>query len=144
MTALEDSGYLSRAAYLMDALMRKAGLDGRGFVMQLFGFGCNVPAIMGTRTIRSRSQRLLSILVIPFALCSARLQVFVFFLAIILPTHLAPLALWLLYLISFAVAFTMAAIFNLSGHFKSKDPFVIELPPYRTPTFKQVALNVCQ
>ena len=77
MTALEDSGYLSRAAYLMDALMRSAGLDGRGFVLQLFGFGCNVPAIMGTRTIRSKSQRLLSILIIPFALCSARLQVFV-------------------------------------------------------------------
>ena len=142
MTALEDSGYLSRAAYLMDAIMRKAGLDGRGFVMQLFGFGCNVPAIMGTRTIRSRSQRLLSILVIPFALCSARLQVFVFFLGIILPGPSGAVALWLLYLISFGVAFTMAAIFNLSGQFKSKDPFVIELPPYRTPTFKQVGLNV--
>ena len=142
MTALEDSGYLSRAAYLMDNIMRKAGLDGRGFVMQLFGFGCNVPAIMGTRTIRSRSQRLLSILVIPFALCSARLQVFVFFLGIILPNYLGAVALWLLYIISFVVAFVMAAIFNASGQFKSKDPFVIELPPYRTPTIRQVAINV--
>ena len=142
MTALEDSGYLSRAAYLMDNIMRKAGLDGRGFVMQLFGFGCNVPAIMGTRTIRSKSQRLLSILVIPFALCSARLQVFVFFLGIILPSNLGAFALWLLYIISFVVAFVMAAIFNASGQFKSKDPFVLELPPYRTPTLKQVALNV--
>ena len=142
MTALEDSGYLSRAAYLMDNIMRKAGLDGRGFVMQLFGFGCNVPAIMGTRTIRSKSQRLLSILVIPFALCSARLQVFVFFLGIILPSYLGAVALWLLYLISFVVAFVMAAIFNASGQFKSKDPFVIELPPYRTPTIRQVAINV--
>ena len=142
MTALEDSGYLSRAAYLMDNIMRKAGLDGRGFVMQLFGFGCNVPAIMGTRTIRSKSQRLLSILVIPFALCSARLQVFVFFLGIILPNYLGAVALWLLYLISFVVAFVMAAIFNASGQFKSKDPFVIELPPYRTPTIRQVAINV--
>merc|ERR1712048_270116 len=96
---------------------------------------------MGTRTIRSRSQRLLSILVIPFALCSARLQVFVFFLGIILPKN-GFYALWLLYIISFVVAFVMAAIFNASGQFKSKDPFVIELPPYRTPTFKQVALNV--
>ena len=142
MTALEDSGYLSRAAYLMDALMRSAGLDGRGFVLQLFGFGCNVPAIMGTRTIRSKSQRLLSILIIPFALCSARLQVFVFFLGIILPGIVGGFALWLLYIISFVVAFVLAMIFNLSGQFKSKDPFVIELPPYRTPTFKQVALNV--
>ena len=142
MTALEDSGYLSRAAYLMDALMRSAGLDGRGFVLQLFGFGCNVPAIMGTRTIRSKSQRLLSILIIPFALCSARLQVFVFFLGIILPGIAGGFALWLLYIISFVVAFVLAMIFNLSGQFKSKDPFVIELPPYRTPTFKQVALNV--
>ena len=142
MTALEDSGYLSRAAYLMDSLMRTAGLDGRGFVLQLFGFGCNVPAIMGTRTIRSKSQRLLSILIIPFALCSARLQVFVFFLGIILPSIAGAFALWLLYIISFIVAFVLALIFNLSGQFKSKDPFVIELPPYRTPTFKQVALNV--
>ncbi|WP_413441266.1 hypothetical protein [Synechococcus sp. MIT S1220] len=110
--------------------------------MQLFGFGCNIPAIMGIRTIRSKSQRLLSILVIPFALCSAWLQVFVLFRGIILLNCLGVVALWLLYLISFVVAFMMAAIFNASGQFKSKDPFIIELPPCRTPTIRQVAINV--
>ena len=69
---VEDSGYLARAAFLTDALMARLGLDGRGFVMLLMGFGCNVPALMGTRVMRSRSLRLLSMLVIPFSLCSAR------------------------------------------------------------------------
>ncbi|WPX31813.1 ferrous iron transporter B [Actimicrobium sp. CCC2.4] len=78
MALVEDSGYLSRAAFLMDALMARMGLDGRSFVMVLMGFGCNVPALMGTRVMRSRPLRLLTMLVIPFSLCSARLQVFVF------------------------------------------------------------------
>ena len=78
MSMMEDSGYLSRAAFLMDALMAKMGLDGRGFVMMLMGFGCNVPALMGTRMMRSRPMRLLTMLVIPLSLCSARLQVFIF------------------------------------------------------------------
>ena len=81
MAMVEDSGYLSRAAFLMDALMARLGLDGRGFVMLLMGFGCNVPALMGTRVMRSRALRLLTMLVIPFSLCSARLQVFVFITA---------------------------------------------------------------
>ncbi len=81
MAVVEDSGYLSRAAWLMDALMGKLGLDGRAFVMQLMGFGCNVPALLGTRVMRNRAARLLSMLVIPFSLCSARLQVFLFITA---------------------------------------------------------------
>ena len=85
MGLLEGSGYLSRAAYLMDALMGRLGLDGRSFVLQMMGFGCNVPAIMGTRVMRSRAMRLLAMLVIPFSLCSARLQVFIFILAAVLP-----------------------------------------------------------
>ena len=81
MALVEDSGYLSRAAFLMDTLMSKLGLDGRSFVMVLMGFGCNVPALMGTRVMRSRALRLLTMLVIPFSLCSARLQVFLFMIA---------------------------------------------------------------
>ena len=81
MAVVEDSGYLSRAAWLMDALMGRLGLDGRAFVMQLMGFGCNVPALLGTRIMRNRAARLLSMLVIPFSLCSARLQVFLFMTA---------------------------------------------------------------
>ena len=83
MAVVEDSGYLSRAAFLTDAAMSRLGLDGRGFVMMLLGFGCNVPALMGTRIMRSRALRLLTMLVIPVSLCSARLQVFIFLAAAI-------------------------------------------------------------
>lgn len=138
MAVIEDSGYLSRAAYLMDALMAKMGLDGRSFVMLLMGFGCNVPALMGTRVMRSRALRLLSMLVIPFSLCSARLQVFLFIIgALFAPRH-APFVLLSLYIASFAIAFLTALIFKQRKEFRSDEPFVIELPPYRLPTLRQV------
>jgi ferrous iron transport protein B len=138
MAIIEDSGYLSRAAFLMDSLMSRMGLDGRSFVMLLMGFGCNVPALMGTRVMRSRALRLLSMLVIPFSLCSARLQVFLFIIsALFLPSQ-APFVLLSLYLASFAIAFMTAIIFKGRKEFKSDEPFVIELPPYRLPTLRQV------
>ncbi len=99
MALVEDSGYLSRAAWLMDALMGRLGLDGRAFVMQLMGFGCNVPALMATRVMRNRAARLLSMLVIPFSLCSARLQVFVFVTAAVFSPRAAPVALFALYVV---------------------------------------------
>ena len=112
MAMVEDSGYLSRAAFLMDALMARMGLDGRSFVMLLMGFGCNVPALMGTRVMRSRSLRLLTMLVIPFSLCSARLQVFVFITAALFSPKAAPLVLFSLYLFSFAAAILTALLFK--------------------------------
>jgi ferrous iron transport protein B len=139
MAMVEDSGYLSRAAFLMDALMAKLGLDGRGFVMLLMGFGCNVPALMGTRVMRSRSMRLLTMLVIPFSLCSARLQVFVFITAALFSPKAAPLVLFSLYLFSFATAILTALLFK--GQFKNNEPFVLELPPYRFPTARQMVLR---
>jgi len=139
MAMVEDSGYLSRAAFLMDALMAKMGLDGRGFVMLLMGFGCNVPALMGTRVMRSRSLRLLTMLVIPFSLCSARLQVFVFITAALFSPKAAPLVLFSLYLFSFAAAIVTALLFR--DKFRSNEPFVLELPPYRFPTLRQMALR---
>jgi len=139
MTLVEDSGYLSRAAFLMDALMAKMGLDGRGFVMLLMGFGCNVPALMGTRVMRSRQLRLLTMLVIPFSLCSARLQVFVFMTAALFTPQQAPLVLFTLYLVSFAATFASALLFR--GQFKNSEPFILELPPYRFPTPRQIALR---
>ncbi|MEB3312187.1 MAG: ferrous iron transport protein B [Snowella sp.] len=142
MSVLEGSGYLSRAAYLMDSLMGRLGMDGRGFVLQMMGFGCNVPAIMGTRVMRSRALRLLTMLVIPFSLCSARLQVFVFILAAVLPGSQGAIALFLLYLMSFVAAFSIAAILSRFKTFQARDPFVLELPPYRLPTIKQVLLRV--
>lgn len=141
MAAIEDSGYLSRAAFMMDAWMSKVGLDGRGFVMQMMGFGCNVPALMGTRVIRSRPMRLLSMLVIPFSLCSARLAVFVFIIAAVFPEQHGALILFLLYVLSFVSAFIAAAMFSRQEQFIHAEPFVLELPPYRMPTLRQVLLR---
>jgi ferrous iron transport protein B len=135
MAVVEDSGYLSRAAWLMDALMSRLGLDGRAFVMQLMGFGCNVPALMATRVMRNRAARLLSMLVIPFSLCSARLQVFLT-TAIFSPTG-APIVLFSLYLLGFAAAFLTAFVWR--RRYESSEPMLMELPPYRLPTVSMVA-----
>ena len=136
LAAVEDSGYLSRAAFLTDAFMARLGLDGRAFVMLLMGFGCNVPAIMGTRIMRDRPLRLLSMLTIPMSLCSARLQVFVFLAAAVFAPSRAPWVLFGLYLASFAAVIVTALLFR--GRFASSEPFVIELPPYRMPTVRLV------
>ena len=139
MAVLEDSGYLSRSAYLMDAVMERFGLDGRSFVLQMMGFGCNVPALMGTRVMRSQTLRLLTMLVIPFSLCSARLQVFVFIIAAVFSGGNGAIVLFSLYLLSFVAEIATAAIFQ--GVFKNDEPFVLELPPYRFPTWKQVIIR---
>lgn len=139
MSMVEDSGYLSRAAFLMDALMAKMGLDGRGFVMMLMGFGCNVPALMGTRIMRSRPMRLLTMLVIPLSLCSARLQVFIFMITALFTAKQAPIILFSLYVMSFFTMFLTAVLFQ--GRYKNSEPFILELPPYRFPTARQIILR---
>jgi ferrous iron transport protein B len=139
MSMVEDSGYLSRAAFLMDTLMAKMGLDGRGFVMILMGFGCNVPALMGTRVMRSRPMRLLTMLVIPLSLCSARLQVFLFMIATLFATHQAGFIMFGLYMVSFFTIFLTAILFK--NQYKSTEPFILELPPYRFPTPRQIWLR---
>jgi ferrous iron transport protein B len=139
MSMVEDSGYLSRAAFLMDAFMAKIGLDGRGFVMVLMGFGCNVPALMGTRVMRSRPMRLLTMLIIPLSLCSARLQVFLFMIATLFTAKQAPYIMFFLYMVSFATIFLTAVLFK--GQYKSSEPFILELPPYRFPTPRQIWLR---
>jgi ferrous iron transport protein B len=139
MAIVEDSGYLSRSAYLMDAFMERLGLDGRSFVMSLMGFGCNVPAIMGLRVMRSPALRLLSMLVIPFSLCSARLNVFIFMTTALFKPSIAPLVLFSLYLFSFAAAILTAFIFK--GKYPNQEPLILELPPYRFPTVRQMLLR---
>ncbi len=139
MAIVEDSGYLSRSAFLMDALMQRLGLDGRSFVMSLMGFGCNVPAIMGTRVMRSPGLRMLSMLVIPFSLCSARLNVFIFMTTALFAANIAPIVLFSLYILSFVAAILTAFLFK--GQYPNQEPFVLELPPYRFPTFKQILLR---
>jgi ferrous iron transport protein B len=139
MAIVEDSGYLSRSAFLMDALMERLGLDGRSFVMSLMGFGCNVPAILGTRVMRSPGLRMLSMLVIPFSLCSARLNVFMFMATAMFAANVAPRVIFSLYVISFAAALLTAALFK--GKFANQEPLVLELPPYRFPTIKQMLVR---
>ncbi len=136
MAIVEDSGYLVRVAFLMDRWMARLGLDGRAFVMQLMGMGCNVPAIMGTRVLRSRRQRLLSMLMIPFSLCSARLQVLVFLSAAFFSRQVAPIVMFSLYAVSFAVAFGTALVWR--RRFTGDEPLVLELPPYRVPTLRSL------
>lgn len=139
MSMVEDSGYLSRAAFLMDAFMAKLGLDGRGFVMVLMGFGCNVPALMGTRVMRSRGMRLLTMLTIPLSLCSARLQIFVFMIAVLFKPSQAAWVMFSLYMMSLLTIFLTALLFK--GQFKNNEPFILELPPYRFPTARQIWLR---
>ncbi len=136
MAIVEDSGYLARAAFLTDALMARLGLDGRSFVMMLMGFGCNVPALMGTRMMRERALRLLTMLIIPLSLCSARLQVFLFIIAAVFSPLQAPWVIFGFYLASFAAMILTALIFR--KRFSSSEPFVVELPPWRQPALKQV------
>ncbi|NDG74457.1 MAG: ferrous iron transport protein B [Synechococcaceae bacterium WB8_1B_136] len=136
MGVVEDSGYLSRAAYLMDAFMERLGLDGRSFVLSLMGFGCNVPAILGTRVMRDPGLRLLSMLVIPFSLCSARLNVFLFMAAAFFTPRQGGLVIFGLYVMSFVAALITALLFK--GRFGSNEPLLLELPPYRFPTLPQM------
>ena len=107
--------------------------------MVLMGFGCNVPALMGTRVMRSKNMRLLTMLVIPLSLCSARLQVFLFMTATLFTTSQAPLVLFALYLVSFITIFITAMLFK--GQYQNNEPFILELPPYRFPTGRQIWLR---
>ena len=138
LAVVEDSGYLPRAAFLMDGFMRWLGLDGRAFVLQVMGFGCNVPSIMGTRVIRDRSTRLLTMLIIPFALCQARLTVFIFMAGVFFPRPWwAPgLVVFGFYVMSFVAAVITGLVFKRAYH--SREAFVLELPPYRSPSLKTI------
>lgn len=139
MAIVEDSGYLARAAFLTDALMARLGLDGRAFVMQLMGFGCNVPAIMGTRIMRTPGLRALTMLIIPFSLCSARLQVILFIVTALFAPTAAAIAIFSLYLASFVFAFLTAYLFR--GRYRSNESLLLELPPYRLPTWRFLGLE---
>ncbi|MBW8325067.1 MAG: ferrous iron transport protein B [Prolixibacteraceae bacterium] len=138
---MEDSGYMARAAFIMDKIMHRFGLHGRSFIPMVMGFGCNVPAIMATRTLRSPGDRLLTMLIIPFMSCSARLPVYVLFITAFFPEHPA-LILAGLYFTGILIAFLTAQLLNQT-FFKNKEtPFVLELPPYRIPTMKNIVIHM--
>ena len=136
ISIMEDSGYMARAAFIVDKLMHRIGLHGKSFIPMVMGFGCNVPAIMATRSIESRKSRLVTIAIIPFMSCAGRLPIFVLFAGAFFPAHPAT-ALLGIYLLGIVLAILSALVI---GRFVKDDdlPFVMELPPYRIPTAKAI------
>ena len=134
---MEDSGYMARAAFIMDKLMHRMGLHGKSFIPMIMGFGCNVPAIMATRTIEDRKSRLLTMLVIPMMSCSARIPVYVILVSAFF-SQWAAFVLTGLYLLGMIMAVLMAKLFSRFFVKGESLPFVMELPPYRMPTAKAV------
>jgi len=132
---LEDSGYMARAAFLMDRIMRLMGLHGRAFIPLLMGFGCNVPAMMGSRVLESRRDRILMLLLTPFMSCSARLPVYVMITAAFFPRN-AGLVIFSLYLLGALAAVIFGRLFSRTILRGQSSPFMLELPPYRWPTLK--------
>ena len=136
---MEDSGYMARAAFIMDKLMHKMGLHGKSFIPLIMGFGCNVPAVMATRTIESRRSRLITMLILPFMSCSARLPIYVMITSTFFALKYRSFIMISLYAIGIVVAVVMSRVFS-KWLVKSEDvPFVMELPPYRFPTAKAIA-----
>ena len=133
----EDSGYMARVAFIMDKLMHRIGLHGKSFIPYIIGFGCGVPAIMATRTLESRKDRILTIITIPFMSCSARLPVFLLFVSAFFKKHQA-LVLIGLYLIGILVAIVTSLLMKKLVFKNHNDQFVMELPPYRFPTARNV------
>ena len=136
ISLMEDSGYMARAAFIVDKLMHRIGLHGKSFIPMVMGFGCNVPAIMATRSIESRKSRLITIAIIPFMSCAGRLPIFVLFAGAFFPHHAAT-ALLCIYFLGVVLAILSAKA--LARFVKDDDlPFVMELPPYRVPTGKAI------
>ena len=137
ISLMEDTGYMARAAFIMDKLMHKMGLHGQSFIPLIMGFGCNVPAIMVTRTLKDRNDRLLTMLINPFMSCSARLPVYLLIAGAIFPDH-AGSVIFGLYMTGVILAVLISLVFK-KILFRSKEaPFVMELPPYRLPTFRVI------
>ncbi len=132
ISLMEDTGYMARASFIMDKIMHKIGLHGKSFIPLIMGFGCNAPAIMATRTLENRNDKLITMLILPFMSCSARLPVYVLFISAFFP-HSPGTMLFAIYIIGIAVA-VLSAVILKKTIFKSGDvPFVMELPPYRRP-----------
>ena len=151
ISILEESGYMSRVVFLMDKIMRKFGLSGKSVVPLISGTACAIPAIMATRNIENWKERLITILVTPFTTCSARLPVYAIIIALVIPDtrilgflNLQGLTLMLLYLLGFGMAIFSAYVLNKILKIKGKTFFVVEMPNYKLPMFKNVAINVVE
>lgn len=137
MGILEDIGYMSRAAYVMDDIMRFVGLQGKTFIPMIIGFGCNVPGIMATRTLDSKKDRMIAMLINPFMSCGAKIPIYSVFIAAFFPNN-GGLAMFTIYFLGIIVALTMGKIFSKTLFKGETSQFIMELPPYRVPTLKYV------
>ena len=135
---MEDSGYMARAAFIMDKLMHKMGLHGKSFIPLIMGFGCNVPAVMATRTIESRRSRLVTMLILPLMSCSARLPIYIMIIGTFFSAQYRSTVMISLYLIGILMAVVMSRLFTTFVVRGEDTPFVMELPPYRFPTWKAI------
>jgi ferrous iron transport protein B len=137
ISLMEDTGYMARVAFIVDKLMHKIGLHGKSFIPLLMGFGCNVPAIMATRTIENKSDRMVTMLIIPFMSCSARYPVYILLISAFFVSFQGTI-LFMLYLIGIIIAATVAFLLKKTLFKATEIPFVMELPPYRMPTLKAI------
>lgn len=143
LSILEDSGYMARAAFVMDRTLRRFGLSGKAFIPMLMGFGCTVPAVMGARTMENEKDRRMTILLVPFMSCGARLPIYGLMTAAFFPKH-AGMVVFALYLLGPLMAFLSGLILKRSLFQGEPAPFLLELPPYRMPTLQNIWLHVWQ
>lgn len=139
ISLMEDSGYMARAAFIMDKFMHRMGLHGKSFIPLIMGFGCNVPAVMATRTIESRRSRLVTMLVLPFMSCSARLPIYIMIVGTFFATRWQAPVIVSIYVVGILVAILLSRVFCRFFMRDEDTPFVMELPPYRFPTAKAIA-----
>ena len=142
IAVLEDTGYMARAAFVTDRLMHKIGLHGKSFIPMLIGFGCSVPAIMATRTLESRRDRLTTMLVIPLMSCGARLPIYALIIPAFFPQVWQAPMLWMIYMIGILLAIVSAKLLRATLFKGASTPFVMELPPYRIPTLRGVLIHM--
>ncbi len=144
ISLMEGTGYMSRAAFLMDRVMLAVGLHGKSFIPLLIGFGCTVPAVMGTRTLENKNDRLVTVLVSPFMSCSARLPVYTLLIGAFFEEAWAGTVLFGVYLFGIVTAIVLAKIFRKTMFPGNTEPFIMEMPPYRIPTLKNVILQMME
>ena len=139
---LEDTGYMARAAFVMDRVMRAVGLHGKSFIPLLLGFGCSVPAVMGARTLENKSDRMVTILVSPLMSCSARLPVYTLLIAAFFSENVAGSVLFSIYFLGISLAILMALVFRKWMFPGASEPFIMEMPPYLLPTLRSIAIHM--
>jgi len=139
---LEFSGYMARAAFIIDKVMHKIGLHGKSFIPMLIGFGCNVPGIMATRTLNTKKERLITILILPLMSCGARLPIYLLIIPAFFKHEFQATIMWFMYLIGVIIAIVSAMILNKFVFKKEDSTFIMELPPYRMPTFKAIGMYI--